>query len=120
VRQTGDALTDAIATAVNTIADPCSAAQALPLGLVDMGLLDDVIIGPDGDVVVMLRLTSPTCLQIGWFATEITRRVLALDGVRSVEVRTDQGFDWTPSMMSDDARRRRRAALAAKGLRPLL
>jgi metal-sulfur cluster biosynthetic enzyme len=109
-----------IRSRINLIGDPCSVAHGTPTGLDDMGLVERVDIDPDGDVTVHLRLTSPSCYQIGYFANEIKKLVGEVSGVRSVEVQCDMGLDWSPSMMSDDARARRRETLAAKGLRPLL
>jgi len=104
----------------NTIGDPCSVAHGTPMGLDDMGLVERVEISDDGDVVIQLRLTSPSCYQIGYFTQELKQRVQPVPGVRDVEVRADAGLDWTPSMMSESAKRRRRASLAARGMRPLL
>lgn len=115
-----DLLLQSIRLEVNSIGDPCSVATGTPMGLVDMGLLERVDIGDDGDVTINLRLTSPSCYQIGYFAEEIKKLVGRLDGVRSVVVRADAGLNWLPSMMSDDAKRRRREKLAARGMRPMV
>lgn len=113
-------LSDEIHSLINEVGDPCSVAAGTPMGLADMGLVERVEVGTEGDVIVSLRLTSPSCYQIGYFSQEIKTRVGRLEGVRNVEVRADSGLDWTPSMMSEDAKRRRREALAAKGMRPLM
>jgi len=109
-----------IRSRINLIGDPCSVATGTPMGLEDMGLIKRVDVHDDGDIVVHMRLSSPSCYQIGYFSNEIKRLVGELPGVRDVEVRSDAGLDWTPSMMSEDAKRRRRETLAAKGMRPLL
>jgi metal-sulfur cluster biosynthetic enzyme len=105
---------------INSIGDPCSVANGTPMGLTDMGLVEDIDVRVDGDVHVSLRLTSPSCYQLGYFANEITRLVGELPGIRSVDVTADAGLDWTPSMMSEDAKRRRRESLRARGMRPLI
>lgn len=105
---------------VNQIGDPCSVASGTPMGLTDMGLVERVDIEAQGKVQVHLRLTSPSCYQLGYFTEEIITRVSALDGVESVEVHSDKGLDWTPDMMSDDAKRRRREHLDKLGIQPLL
>lgn len=98
------------------IGDPCSVAAGTPMGLESMGLIKAVEVDPDGQVVVDLRLTSPCCLNVGYFDVEIRKIVEAIEGVRSVSVRRDIGLDWRPDMMSEDAKRRRRAKLAARGI----
>ena len=101
---------------INTIGDPCSAAHGMPLGMTDMGLVEAVRVAPGGEVDVRLRLTSPCCGMVGYFVDEITRRVSSLDGVGAVAVSVDHGLDWTPAMMSEEARRARRARLTSLGI----
>ncbi|ODU07628.1 MAG: hypothetical protein ABS81_00540 [Pseudonocardia sp. SCN 72-86] len=49
---------------------------------------------------------------------EVSRRVAELDGTAAVDVTVDAGLDWTPDMMSDRARSRRRAHLTELGIPP--
>jgi metal-sulfur cluster biosynthetic enzyme len=100
---------------LNTIGDPCSVAQGVPMGIDDMGLVRDVQMDEVGNVAIELRLTSPSCHIVGYFDVEAKRRVLGLPGVRSVTVEVDLGLDWRPEMMSEDAKARRRRALEARG-----
>jgi metal-sulfur cluster biosynthetic enzyme len=115
-----DQLRSSIRARIDEIGDPCSVATGTPMGLVEMGLIKQVDIDPDGAVRVDMRLTSPSCYQLGYFSTEIERRVGALPGVSGVEVTYDRGLDWTPSMMSSEAKERRRQTLARKGMLPIL
>lgn len=96
---------------LNTIEDPCSVAAGTAIGLADMGLVEDVTVSREGDVRISLRLTSPTCNMLGFMAEEASARVGELAGVRTVEVVSDEGLDWTPSMMSPSAQERRRARI---------
>ena len=107
----------AVREAINAIADPCSIALVEPIGLGDLGLVEDVRIA-GGDVEVSLVPTSPHCLFLGLFEEQIESRVGALDWVDSVVVRLDEGETiWDETRMTASARerlRRRRAAVAAK------
>ena len=94
------------------IKDPCSLATATPLGLDEMGLVERVQISETGDVAIAIRLTSPLCVMVGYFRAELRSRVLALTGVRQVEVTFDRGLDWHPSYMSPDVLRRRAGLFA--------
>jgi metal-sulfur cluster biosynthetic enzyme len=107
---------DAIRRELDTIGDPCSVASGVPMGLNEMGLVGDIDLDDRGHVVIDLRLTSPTCHMVGYFHVTTKQRVLQVRGVRSVEVRSDSGLDWTPDMMSADAKYRRMLALKARGL----
>lgn len=101
---------------LNTIGDPCSVANGVPMGLDDMGLVESVDLGPDGDVQIKLRLTSPTCVMVSHFKVQAEELALTVPGVRSVGVSSDIGLDWSPDMMSESAQQRRTAALNARGI----
>ena len=94
------------------IKDPCSVASGVPLGLDEMGLVDQVEIDAGGAVTLKLRLTSPFCHMIGFFKTEAARRVGALPGVTTVTLEADNGLDWSPSRISIAGQARREAHLA--------
>lgn len=112
-------LNQAIRTALDEIKDPCSLAAGTPLGLSEMGLVKDVAVGPTGQVRIELRLTSPFCHMIGFFEAEAMRLVSDLPGVRSVELRADNGLDWTPNDIAPEAQARRAArVLEMQSLRP--
>ena len=105
----------AIREILDTIGDPCSVSVGVPMGLHEMGLVEDIDIDDKGAVVLRMRLTSPLCHMIGYFNVEIEDRLLALEGVRTVEITTDRGLDWTADHMTEAARERRRLSLLAKG-----
>jgi metal-sulfur cluster biosynthetic enzyme len=99
------------------IKDPCSVATGHPLHLEEMGLVKSVDVDAEaGHAVVDLRLTSPTCVMVGYFVTEIQQLVRqALPEIRDVDVHFDHGFDWTPKMMSEEVRRARASRFASQG-----
>lgn len=101
---------------INTIGDPCSVANGTPMGLTDMGILGDVSFDEDGCAHVDLRLTSPSCYMVGYFTEQIKTCLAELPEIADVVVHADHGLDWMPSMMSEDAKRRRREGLAARGI----
>lgn len=86
------------------------------MGLDELGLIEAIELDDDGDAVIHLRLTSPTCMMAGYFDSEAKSRALTVRGVRSVEVQTDLGLDWVPEMIGEDAARRRRDLLRARGI----
>lgn len=95
---------------LDTVIDPCSAANGTNLSVVEMGLLDSIAI-EDGHVAVEFMVTSPMCTMVPYFIREIRQDVGGLDGVESVEVTADNGLEWVPSMMSEEAEQRRRQTL---------
>lgn len=96
---------------LEAVVDPCSAAQGYHFSIVEMGLVEDVAVD-GGDVTVSLRLTSPTCMMIDRFAEQLGEEVGTLPAVDSVELETDDGLSWTPSMLSESAKEQRRERLA--------
>jgi len=100
-------LREDVRAALNEIKDPCSLAAGTPLGLTEMGLVKDVQIDAAGRVEISLRLTSPFCHMIGFFKSEAIRLVSALPGVTHVQLKADNGLDWSPDDMETAARQRR-------------
>jgi metal-sulfur cluster biosynthetic enzyme len=90
--------------------------MATPIGIDDMGIVEDVRITGDRVEVVLLP-TSPHCLFLGLFEEEIEARVGALPWVDVVSVRLTDGEEiWSEERMARGARqrlaRRRRQAPA--------
>jgi metal-sulfur cluster biosynthetic enzyme len=107
---------DEIRRIVNGIGDPCSVASGTPMGLDEMGIVKSVEVTPDGVITVWLRITSPSCYQLGYFSTSIQDRLGNLPGVTKVVVHSDKGLEWLPSMIDPAAQRRRVENLARKGV----
>lgn len=101
---------DAVERELDQIIDPCSASRGTNHSIIEMGLLDSIEI--DGsDVTINMRLTSPACFMIPYFIRKTEERVGALNGVESVELVTDSGLNWSPDLMSPEAKQRRKEYL---------
>ena len=103
---------------LNGIVDPCSAANGSPIGLADMGIIEELEVS-GGHVRVRLLPTFPGCLFVGIFHEEATGRLRELDWCESVEVELASAEDgvWTEARMAPAARDqldRRRADLQAR------
>lgn len=108
-------LTEPVFDCLRQIIDPCSAATATPMNLVEMGLIDKVVFSEgDSRVDVHLRLTSPQCLMVAYMTKAAQELIGAIDGVMHVDVHADHGLDWMPSMISEDAQHRRRLSLEVR------
>jgi len=91
---------------LDEIHDPCSVSIGHPVGLVGMGIIEEVAIAGDAVAVTVLP-TFPDCLFRGIFEAAIETRLGGLSWCRSVTVDfapADQG--WDESRMSPDALRR--------------
>jgi metal-sulfur cluster biosynthetic enzyme len=104
--------------ALDSAIDPCSAVNGTRLSLLELGMIDDVAMDEPGHVTVLLLLDDPVCLYASVICQEVTRVLLAVDGVDSVDVSIRSDAIWTEDRMSESAqakmtdwRTRRRAQL---------
>ena len=73
------------------------------INIVDLGLIYSVECA-DGDVKIVMTLTTPTCPAGGWIHEGVRTAVGKLQGTKRVQV--DLVFDpaWNADMLSDAAR----------------
>jgi metal-sulfur cluster biosynthetic enzyme len=102
----------AVREQLDEIIDPCSEARGTDISIVEMGLLKKIEID-DGTVHIELRITSPSCMMVGYFIEQANERVGALSGVNEVTLETDAGLSWRDEMMAESAMMRRREHQAA-------
>lgn len=102
---------EAVRQQLQEIIDPCSAATGSNLDIVEMGLIDSIEID-DNHADVHMRLTTPACHMVPYFVREVEECVGELPDIESVELKTDQGLEWTEEMMSDEAKARREELFA--------
>ncbi|MFB6190196.1 MAG: metal-sulfur cluster assembly factor [Candidatus Nanohaloarchaea archaeon] len=75
----------------------------LNVNIVDLGLIRNVEV-EDGQVDILMTLTTPGCPLHGVFDELVTREVQKLDSVEEVEVELTFEPRWSPDEMSDEAR----------------
>jgi FeS assembly SUF system protein len=76
----------------------------IPVDIYELGLIYKIDVGPDGDVVIEMTLTSPACPAAGSLPPEVERKVSELPGVRSAKVNVVWEPVWTPEKMTEGAR----------------
>jgi len=96
---------------INAVQDPCSLAQAIPIGLTDMGLVTDVRVADadaEGrhDVELVLRVTAPGCMYMPFMDRSIRAAVADLEEVGEITTEWDPDADWDPGQIAAPARRR--------------
>ena len=109
--QSRDQVIAYVSNEVNQVADPCSQALGVAIGLGDMGLVRELETEPlEGGwaVRLKLRLTSPGCLYFVYFEESIRQRI-DHPAIRKLEISFDSGLDWTPEAMAPAARERLQA-----------
>ncbi|MDE1468080.1 SUF system Fe-S cluster assembly protein [Aurantiacibacter sp. D1-12] len=95
----GGELHQSVIDALKDIYDP-----EIPVNIYDLGLIYNVEVAEDADVVVTMTLTTPHCPVAETMPQEIEMRVMGLPGVRDAEVVVTWDPPWDPSKMSDEAR----------------
>ncbi len=94
----------AVIAALNRVVDPCSNAIGEPIGLHEMGLAHGISIDHDaGEVLVLLRLTSPCCAYGPTMAAAAAHEIERLAGVRRAHVEIDYAAVWTPELVEPAA-----------------
>jgi metal-sulfur cluster biosynthetic enzyme len=83
--------------ALKPIQDP-----EIRIGIVDLGLVYDVDVEPDGKVIVKMTLTTPACPFGEMLISMVHREAESLDGVTSVEVQLVWEPIWDPKTMASD------------------
>jgi FeS assembly SUF system protein len=89
----------ALVAAMKTVYDP-----EIPVDIYQLGLIYDIAIDPERNVVVRMTLTAPGCPVAGSLVGEVARKAAEVPGVTHAKV--DLVFDppWTMEKMSDEAK----------------
>ncbi|KLE32188.1 SUF system Fe-S cluster assembly protein [Aurantiacibacter gangjinensis] len=95
----GGELHQAVIDALKEIYDP-----EIPVNIYDLGLIYNVEVAEDADVVITMTLTTPNCPVAESMPAEVEMRAASLPGVRDAEVVVTWDPPWDPSKMSDEAR----------------
>ena len=92
-------MTDKIIDMLKTIYDP-----EIPVNIYDLGLIYNIDIDNDSNVVIEMTLTAPNCPMADDLITEVYRKVNEMDGINSLKVNLVFEPTWNISMLSDEAK----------------
>ena len=119
--ETIESLVEGVDRILNGIVDPCSTAAGAPAGLVDMGLIRERSVEPDGtgwQVRVRLSVTHPFCMMAAVFINDVEKRLRAMREWTLIDVRLDSKTIWSPEMMTPAYAARLEDVRQRKGLTP--
>jgi metal-sulfur cluster biosynthetic enzyme len=91
----------AVMSALGRVIDP-----EIGISMVDLGLVAALHIDSSGTVKATINLTTPGCPYARQLGAQAVKEVIAVPGVRRVEVRMDPTIPWDPSLLSPEARER--------------
>ncbi len=83
---------------LKTVIDP-----EIGVNIVDLGLVYDVKVN-NGNVIVVMTLTTPGCPMGYMFDSEVVKAVKKIKGVKKVKVELTFEPPWTPEKMSKEAK----------------
>jgi metal-sulfur cluster biosynthetic enzyme len=90
---------DRVRAALRQVIDP-----ELGYNIVDLGLVYDVTVSADGDVVVTMTTTTPGCPATNYLKAGAGEAASAVEGVDTVDVELTYEPRWTPEQMSPEAK----------------
>ena len=88
-----------IIKALKTVFDP-----EIPVDIYELGLVYDVQISEDGDVKVVMTLTTPNCPVAESLPQEVKEKVAAVENVKPVDLELTFEPSWNKDMMSEEAK----------------
>ncbi len=89
-----------VMTALKDCRDP-----EIPVNIVDLGLIYDVEIRPEGRVHVRMTLTARGCPMHSTITECVRERVLAMEGVREATVELVWDPPWNQNMITEEGKR---------------
>lgn len=84
---------------LHTVYDP-----EIPVDIYDLGLIYDIMIGDQGEVKIIMTLTTPNCPVIESLPDEVKDKVGMLEGVKEVILEITFDPPWNLTMMSEEAK----------------
>jgi metal-sulfur cluster biosynthetic enzyme len=103
VQQTTSAVANQIASALESVLDPCSRFNGTRLSLVELGMVSSIEVDDHGHARVILLLDDPVCIYAAVICQEVETVVRRTAGVWSVEISIRADTLWTPELMSPGA-----------------
>ncbi len=76
----------------------------IPVDVLELGLIYDIIIASNHDVMIIMTLTSPSCPVAGILPGEIEQKVREHPAVNDCKVQLTFDPPWNPNMMSEVAK----------------
>ena len=78
--------------------------REIPVDIYELGLVYDVQISEDGDVKVVMTLTTPNCPVAESLPQEVKEKVAGVENVKSVDLELTFEPSWNKDMMSEEAK----------------
>lgn len=90
---------DNIVAMLRTVYDP-----EIPVDVYSLGLVYKIDLSDDGRVDIDMTLTAPNCPMADFIFEDVRQKVASVDGVSDVNVELVFEPEWSPEMMSEEAK----------------
>ena len=84
---------------LKTVYDP-----EIPVDIYELGLIYDVQISEEGEVKIIMTLTTPNCPVAESLPAEVREKVSSVENVKDVDLELTFEPSWNKEMMSEEAR----------------
>lgn len=78
----------------------------LGINIVDLGLVYDMKIERDGEVIITMTLTTPMCPLGDYILDDIRQKVSTIKGVKSITINLVFDPPWTPEKINEEIRKK--------------
>ena len=92
-------LSEKIVEKLKTVYDP-----EIPVDVYELGLIYDIQISTEGDVEILMTLTTPNCPVAETLPMKVEEKISAIDEVKEVKVKITFEPTWDKDMMSEEAK----------------
>ncbi len=93
------AIEERIVEMLRTVYDP-----EIPVNVYDLGLIYSIDLNDDGHLDVDMTFTAPNCPIADFIITDVQTKLESVDGVESVKINIVFEPEWTPDMMTEEAK----------------
>ena len=76
----------------------------IPVDIFELGLIYEIEIDDDANVIIKMTLTSPACPVAGSLPPEVEGKVASIEEVNSAKIELVWSPPWDKDMMSEEAK----------------
>ncbi len=91
-------LEEKIVTMLKTVYDP-----EIPVNIYDLGLIYNVEVKENKEVVITMTLTAPNCPAADFIVEDVKMKIESIEGVKKVNVNIVFEPEWNKEMMTEEA-----------------
>ena len=88
-----------ITAMLRTVFDP-----EIPVDVYSLGMIYKIDLSDDGVASIDMTLTAPNCPAADYIMEDVRQKVESVDGVTAANVQLVFEPEWTPRMMTEEAR----------------